>query len=120
MPKLTEAEKSIRQELLNKYRNHIIKGGVKVGEFSTFTGFRKWAMANGFQPGSDLRRHDTEDDFTPENCYFAPHVAVCPFSVAWQRDFIRRWNAAVNPLRRLAGLRPFPDPAAECKKSLPE
>lgn len=119
MPKLTEEEKAIRQELMTKYIN-AIHGPDKVGQFANFTGFRRWAMAHGFQPGSELRRRDTEEDFTPENCYFAEPCKQPPFYGETKTDFIRRWNRAVNPLRVAVGLEPFADPAEEEKETLPE
>lgn len=112
MPKLTEEEKAIRQELLKKYTN-AIRGHDKKGQFANFTGFRLWAMTNGYEPGSELRRRDTEEDFTPENCYFAKPCDQPPFHGAARTDFIRRWNRAVNPFRRAAGLESFPDPEEE-------
>lgn len=119
MPRLTEEKQAIRRELSKKYTN-AIRGKDKSGQFANFTGFCIWAMANGFQPGSELRRRDTEEDFTPENCYFAVYEDRVPFTKAEQEKFIRRWNRAVNPLRVAAGLKPFADPEIDEKETLPE
>lgn len=112
MPKLTEEEKELRQELKNKYYNSVLKYGGRVGAFATFTGFRQWAMEHGYQPGCELRRYDSEEDFTPDNCYFRMPPDPRPFYGEEKEDWLRRWNRAVNPLRIRAGLPPFPDPVA--------
>lgn len=33
--------------------------------------FKKWAYANGYKPNARLKRRDTKNGYSPDNCYFA-------------------------------------------------
>lgn len=101
----------IKHELRRKYDNAFQRGGVN--GFFNFGTFYRWAIAQGFTPGDTLRRKDAKKPFNPENCYFVKSEIQPPFYGAEKDDFIRRWNRAVNPFRRAAGMPPFPDPGEE-------
>lgn len=47
--------------------------GIKVcKEWQSFEVFEKWALENGYKKGVPIGRFDTNKDYTPENCRFAP------------------------------------------------
>lgn len=106
-------EQYVRNELLQKYCNSSKKS--RVGVFATFEGFYQWAMSNGYKPGTTINRRDTTKPISPENCYLVESQELEPFSGEAREDFIRRWNRAVNPLRKLHGLPPLPDPESRKK-----
>lgn len=108
-------EEIIRKELLSKYKS-TIRAKDRVGEWSTFEGFYKWAIEAGYQQGRTMNRRDTREGHNPENCFFIMPPYVAPFQGDEYTDWIRRWNRAVNPLRVAAGLKPFPDPVADVEK----
>lgn len=61
-------------------RNHISykyygAKGIFVGkEFSDFTRFMRWALANGYEDGLTLERRNGSRGYTPGNCVWANHT----------------------------------------------
>ena len=42
-----------------------------------FERFRDWSLANGYEPGAELRRHDTSKGYSPKNCaWIRPDIHV--------------------------------------------
>lgn len=111
-------DEAIRKELRKKYNNKIVRAGQN--GFENFSNFYAWAMENEYFSGATLRRCDTGQPYSPDNCYFSKPVDQPTFYGVEREDFIRRWNRSVNPFRKAAGLEPFAEEVADNKKALPE
>lgn len=55
-----------------QYRTHGALGVKVSSEWDTFAAFEKWSLENGYQEGLQIGRLDTDKDYSPENCRFAP------------------------------------------------
>ena len=82
-------------------------------EFVEFPGFYKWAMANGYTVGAKLMRHDEDEPFASDNCYWIPHDEWYGRghgdSPTKDRDLAREreWDKVVNRIRRHYGMEPI-------------
>ena len=39
-------------------------------EWDDFSKFAEWALENGFETKLQLKRYDSREEYTPDNCYF--------------------------------------------------
>lgn len=46
-------------------------------EWSDYSTFEKWAIANGYDDSLELDRINTNGDYSPDNCRFITHQANC-------------------------------------------
>ena len=105
--------------------------GISVcGEWETFRGFQKWAMANGYQDDLTIDREDNDGDYCPGNCrwitlkeqqnnrsdtIFITHngethtlsewaeITGIPRTALWKRIYYRGWTvneALTTPLQK--------------------
>lgn len=75
--------------------------------FPTFQEFYDWSMKNGFFNGAKLARRDPSKPYTPDNCYWKPPQEKNAFHGDDQKEFIEKWNKAVNRIRVHFGLKPL-------------
>ena len=107
-PDQREAERNRR--LHSKWRNMKERSE----EFRKFPGFKEWAIRTGYEIGDSLRRIDETKPFGPDNCVWVKrrtNIKEEPKALHAPGVVLRalEWNRAVNPLRRAAGLEPFPE-----------
>lgn len=50
------------------YKHYGAKGISVCPEWKTFTGFSRWALANGYQDHLTIDRNKTTDNYSPETC----------------------------------------------------
>jgi hypothetical protein len=58
-------------------RNYGARGIVVCPEWHDFSTFASWSEQNGFAPGLEIDRIDTDGDYTPSNCRFVSHSTNC-------------------------------------------
>lgn len=51
------------------------KGILCCDEWKSFDAFADWAISNGYQPGLEIDRIDSDKDYFPENCRWVTHKA---------------------------------------------
>lgn len=73
-------------------------------DWSYFPAFYEWAMQNGYEIGSWLKREDTDGPFSPQNCFwYFPHEKGTNF----HKEDIDKWNKTVNRIRKYYGMPPL-------------
>lgn len=76
-------------------------------EFDTFLGFYKWSMKAGYSPGLRLLVADQNKPYSPDNCSWSPPETVRPVYGEEGREWIAKWNEAVNRIRVHYGMEPL-------------
>jgi len=59
-----------------KSSDHTDKGISVCEEWMTYENFKSWALKNGCNRYSELRRHDSNGDFSPENCFWKSTIRM--------------------------------------------
>ena len=71
-------------------------------EWDDFSKFAEWALNNGYKIDLLLKRYDSREDYSPENCYF--HETTNQYIL--DADWKKRWDKAVNRIREYYGMEP--------------
>ena len=86
-----------------------IKGSDISQEFKKYTDFYAWAMQNGYTLGAKLFKHDQDEPYGPDNCYWIPRSEWVNNPPAPSRDYVfeQKWDETVNRIRRYYGMEPI-------------
>lgn len=99
---ITESEDGKR---LYAYWYQKVNKNTDCQEFATYPGFYNWAMENGYTVGAKLFRRDPKGPFNPDNCVwiYAKEKTIHSYDT----DFAKKWDEAVNRIRRYYGMEPI-------------
>lgn len=94
------------KNLYNRWRK--IKSLSISPEFTTFEPFYRWSMKNGYSIGAHLVLIDSTKPYGPDNCEW---IGITDYSILRgeeREDFCKKWNVAVNRIRKHFGMKPLP------------
>lgn len=75
--------------------------------FAQFFDFFEWSLAHGYEAGAKLVRIDESKPYGPHNCRWEPPKQENRSFTEQEKEWISKWNEAVNRIRVHFGMEPF-------------
>ena len=74
--------------------------------FEKFTDFYQWSMKNGYTIGAKLYKHEPDEPYDPDNCFWVPRSEWVENQTPTSRDraFEEKWDKTVNRIRNYYGM----------------
>lgn len=78
-------------------------------DFEDFNKFFKWSMKHGYQQGAQLILINEAKPYGPKNCEWrkVQQKTQLPLRGEEQQEFVKKWNKAVNRIRKHYGMKPL-------------
>lgn len=112
MPRITydkEMRQSEHGRRLYSYWKNKVHRNTDSPDFVVFTGFFEWAIANGYTVCARLFRHDADEPFSPDNCFWVPcsERVGQEYKLTRNRMWEQKWDETVNRIRLHFGMEPI-------------
>lgn len=76
-------------------------------DFAQFFDFFEWSLVHGYEAGAKLVRIDESKPHGPHNSQWIPPKNEAPSFRPEDKEWISKWNKAVNRIRVHFGMEPF-------------